>query len=486
MANVRHRPRRVGGSGVALRGVDGSSLAWLWAAGISVVLAACASSKLVKEPGHDVAAGDSDGYAAVVANDIHAFDRPVAGLSATQLEEFRAGHTLFIENWVPAPAAGDFDGLGPLLNARACSECHLRAGRGRPSSGAGDASLGLLLRVGLQNGTAPDLPHPRYGQQLQDRRVAGVMREVAIEVREELRTVRLPDGTEVQLSMPSYNLTNWAYGELQREGEVATLGARLAPALIGLGLLESVSASTVRAWADPDDDNGDGISGRAAAIVGPSGMVQLGRFGWKATHGTLRSQIAAAFSEDIGITSHLFPNENLSDVQRATMLVSSGGSPEISDRELDLVTRYVQLLAAPGRRSSQDPLVQRGERLFGQIGCDGCHRPRLAIGESASASRRHPSIAAYTDLLLHDLGPDLADGKRDGDAEPSEWRTPPLWGLGLAKVVNGNTRLLHDGRARDVTEAILWHGGEARRSNRAFQALSADDREAVLAFLRSL
>ena len=213
----------------------------------------------------------------------------------------------------------------------------------------------------------------------------------------------------------------------------------------------------------------------------------LGRLGWKAGQPTIRLQTANAFHADIGITSTLFPQQNCPPAQSACLQAPGGGSPELPDERLAKIDFYVRTLAVPAMRNVEDSAVRRGAQAFIQAGCDSCHTPRHVTAEDyPTPPLRGQAIFPYTDVLLHDMGADLADNRPDGLASGSEWRTPPLWGLGLVETVSGHTRFLHDGRARSIEEAIMWHRGEGRASRDAFKGLSAEERTDLIEFLRSL
>lgn len=415
-----------------------------------------------------------------------AFGFPAPGLTGVERRAFAVGNSFFRQNWVEAPSStAARDGLGPLFNARSCSACHAKDGRSRPPEAGEPNREGLLVRIGVRAPGAPDAPHPVYGTQVQDGAVLGVQPEASVDLRWEPSAGEYGDGTPFELVAPRYALEDLAYGPL---GEDAVLGGRTAPQLVGLGLLEAVPDAAILAHADPDDRDGDGISGRVhwlpAAGEGPP---RVGRFGWKATRPDVLSQTASAFVEDLGITSRVFPREALTGPQGESVRSTSGGSPEITDASLDRVVFYVRALAVPAARDPERPDVVRGRALFGSMGCGACHVPALSTGEAAfHPSYERQSIAPYTDLLLHDMGTGLADAKRDGDAAPEEWRTPPLWGVGLVPVVNGHSRYLHDGRARNLAEAVLWHGGEARAARERFRRATREERDALLAFVASL
>ena len=425
-----------------------------------------------------------------VFNDGHdAFSLPMATLSRERRREFVVGNAFFNENWVAAPASTEArDGLGPLFHARSCSGCHTKDGRGAPPVNPDDILTGLLVRLSIP-GAGPHgepLPHPIYGNQLAPRALPGTEPEAVASIVWESSTFSYPDNSSVALRKPRLSLSNWHDGP---PGPDLLTSLRLAPAIHGSGLLEAIPASALESLADPDDSNADGISGRLNKVWNPdTNSLSPGRFGWKANQPSLRAQTAAAFLGDIGLTSPTAPTEALSPPQLLRFASSpSGGSPEVSARIFDRVLLYVQTLAVPARRQLDNLVVQRGEALFKSLNCSACHLPDISTDDAHQVPElRNQSIHPYSDLLLHDMGPDLADGRPDWAASGLEWRTPPLWGLGLNKAVNGNTFYLHDGRARSPEEAILWHGGEGSASRDAFSRLPAPDRAALLAFLDSL
>ena len=326
---------------------------------------------------------------------------------------------------------------------------------------------------------------PTYGGQLQDRSILGVPAEGQIVITYEEAPGRYPDGTPYSLRQPVYSIEDLEFGPLHPSVQTSP---RIAPAIIGMGLLEAISEARILALADPDDANGDGISGRPNFVWDVRRvMLALGRFGWKANQPTVEQQAAGAFLGDIGITSSLFPDENCPSSQGECLRVPNGGAPEIPDSRLEKVTLYAQTLAVPAMRDPEDSEVKQGARLFVQSQCSVCHTPRHETGDTHPvAPLREQVIFPYTDLLLHDMGPGLADNRPDGQASGTEWRTPPLWGIGLVETVNGHTMFLHDGRARSIEEAILWHGGEAEGARRRFMGLAAQERKALIRFLMSL
>lgn len=396
------------------------------------------------------------------------------------------GNNFFNDNWVTAPASTTArDGLGPLFNAQSCSSCHFRDGRAQPPAGPDDPERGLLVRLGLVGDDGEVVPtHPTYGDQLQDRAIDGVPVEGSIVITTTERTGTYDDGTPYTLLEPHYEVVD---AEGRPFPDDVAVSPRIAPAMFGVGLLEGVPAGAIVAAADPDDADGDGISGRAPMLVdAETGELVLGRFGWKASQATLDDQNASAFRADIGVTTTLRPEQPCTDAQPECRAAPDGGEPEVPDERLGRVTFYTRTLAVPARRDVGATETDRGEEVFRRIACSSCHSPTLETGPSEVEALSEQTIRPWTDMLLHDMGPDLADRRPEGDAEGAEWRTPPLWGLGLLETVNGHTRLLHDGRARSIEEAILWHGGEAEATRDRFLALDAADRRALLAFLESL
>ena len=440
--------------------------------------AACAGEIL---PEVDAALGGETTRTDITRN---AFSLPAPSLSNTERRTFEVGDSFFTQNWVSAPASTEGrDGLGPTFNAFACSSCHLHDGRGAPPDEPDN--LGLLLRLSIP-GAGPlegPRPHPNYGGQLQVRSLPGVPPEGRMELSYEYIEGAYGDGEPFELRRPHYSIAEPAFGPL---GDDLLMSPRLAPQIVGMGLLEAVPAAVIRSAADPGDSDSDGVSGRANEVTGTDGEITLGRFGWKAGRATVEQQVAAAFAGDIGITSPLFPAENCPGVQTACRDAPDGGTPELTPSRLASVTLYARTLAVPALRDPDDKQVRRGFALFAEFGCASCHLPTLETGPSDIEALAYQVIHPYTDLLVHDMGPGLADGRPEFGADGREWRTPPLWGLGLIEAVNGRRFLLHDGRARTPAEAILWHGGEAEDAMEAFRDASAEERADLLRFLESL
>jgi CxxC motif-containing protein (DUF1111 family) len=463
------------------------------AAAVALLLIACAPGNDASAPATPAtgpAVSDADlarsGGAVTVDDDSgDAFNRSAPALSVGDRRAFVVGNNFFNDNWVTAPASTDGrDGLGPLFNAQSCSSCHFKDGRAQPPTGGGRPELGLLLRLSVPGPDGRPQPAPVYGDQLQDRSVNGVPAEGTIVITTEDRPGRFADGTPYTLARPSYSIGDPAYGPLPPDLMVSP---RIASPVFGAGLLEAVPEAAVVAAADPDDGDGDGISGRPNRVPDArTGQPALGRFGWKANIATVEAQVASAFHADIGIGSTVRPGDPCSAEQEACRRAPNGGAPEVDDDKLGRVVFYNRTLAVPARRGVADPERRAGADRFARLGCTACHTAEVRTGTSDIAALSNQTIRPYTDLLVHDMGEGLADGRPDALADGREWRTAPLWGIGLTRTVNRHTRFLHDGRARSLEEAVLWHGGEAEGAQRRYLALSADERRSVLAFLESL
>ena len=427
------------------------------------------------------------GETTALAHTRNAFSLSARNLTNLERRTFELGDSFFNRNWVTAPASTDArDGLGPTFNAQACSSCHPRDGRGRPPENAADPTRGLLLRLSISGTDAHGGPRPvpGYGGQLQDRAIQQVPPEGTIRITYAEITGAYGDGQPFTLRSPQYSVQDLAFGPWP---DGVMLSPRVAPAVFGAGLLEAIPENAILAQADPEDADGDGVSGRANWVWDRrQGATVLGRFGWKANQPSVEQQVAGAFLADIGITSTLFPAQNCPEPQVDCQAAPNGGAPELTDDRLNKVTFYNRTLAVPAMRNLDDPPVAAGAELFRSGGCAVCHTPSYVTGESDIPALSRQTIYPYTDLLLHDMGDGLADHRPDFRADGREWRTPPLWGLGLIETVNGHTRLLHDGRARNLAEAILWHGGEAAASRESFRILDREEREALIAFLNSL
>lgn len=418
----------------------------------------------------------------------NAFGHEMPGINGDEELLFFVGNSFFRQNWVSAPASTSArDGVGPLLNARSCSSCHFKDGRGKPFLANNEEAKGFLIRLSVPGTNAHGGPvdDPVYGGQFNDLAISEVHEEGDVEVSFEYISGEYDDGTPYTLRKPVYTLTNLNYGPLD---DNVMMSPRIGQQMIGLGLLEAIDEADMLSYADEFDADGDGISGRPNYVWDiASQSTQIGRFGWKANQPNLLQQVAGAFQGDLGIKSYLFPSENHTDAQSECQDLPDGGSVEIDEDDLYKVYVYSASLAVPARRSVKNERVLAGESLFRSMDCAKCHLPNLETGNNHALSYLNGQyIQAFTDLLLHDMGEGLADSRPDYLASGREWRTQPLWGLGLINAVNGHTFLLHDGRARTIEEAILWHGGEAENAQAQFKALSKLERENLLMYLNSL
>ena len=419
----------------------------------------------------------------------NAFGVQGKNMSAEEDGYFVTGNAFFRGNWVTAPASvQSLDGLGPVFNAISCGSCHFKDGRAQPPAFPEAPLNGLLFRLSIPLDAAHGelAGDPVYGGQLQDKAILGVQPEAKVRVTYMEQSGTYSDGTTYSLRQPVYEFYDLKYGDF---APGMLYSPRIAPQMPGLGLLEIVPESQILEWSDPGDTNGDGISGKPNYVWNTARQQsELGRFGWKANQPDLLQQTAKAFNGDIGITTNLFPEDHLTAFQQMQYPgIPNGGAPEISDELLRKVVSYCQTLSVPARRDWDNRQVLRGKLLFSEIKCAACHRPSMSTGVGGTiAALQNQTIRPYTDLLLHDMGPALADNRPDGLATGTEWRTPPLWGIGMIRTVNGHTSLLHDGRARNLEEAVLWHGGEAEKAREDFKKLPVEDREALLRFLESL
>lgn len=435
----------------------------------------------------------------------NAFSKQMKNISFEERMDFAIGNGFFKRIWVSSPASTKAsDGLGPLFNSRSCQRCHLKDGRGHPPefNFPEDDAVSMVLHLSipprndeeismLNNLTLKAIPDPIYGSQLSDFSIQGIPAEGNLHIIYEEQEVKFKDGEVVYLRKPNYSIKNLQFGDLHEEIQ---LSARVAQPMFGLGLLESISEDDIRKNADPNDENQDGISGKANLVLNYQTIsIDLGRFGWKATNPTIYQQSAEAANQDMGLSNSLFHNpDNCTDLQEQCKKMPNGNTEmhnnfELSNEQLDLMVFYAKHLAVPGRREHDDFEVLKGKEIFFNSGCNSCHVQKFTTqnipGDKALSNQL---IWPFTDLLLHDMGEGLADNNKEFLAEGNEWRTPPLWGLGMTKKVNKHTFLLHDGRARNIMEAILWHGGEAEHSKNIILSLNKKDRDYLIKFLESL
>ncbi len=419
------------------------------------------------------------------------------GLSAA----FDRGDGFFERPLQPALPPGfssDNDGLGPHFNNTFCEGCHAADGRGKPPENEFEPIMEGFVRVSIP-GKGPhgvSLSPPNYGHQLSDKAIAGVKPEAHVRVKwVEAENGTLNGGERYSLRKPEFIIKDLAYGPLP---ENTMYEMRLGPQVFGLGLLEAIKEDDLLAWSDPEDKDGDGISGRTNTVwdLERGGNV-IGRFGWKSNSFDVRQQSAEAAFFDLGLDNPIFfyrhdeqnnthkSRQNCEPEQADCLAAQQSDDFEMSPAQLTDVTTYLQTLAVVYRRDVNDPVALKGEALFAEAGCIGCHKTNITTGVTEIARLENQLIHPYTDLLLHDMGEGLK-GRPDFDATPTEWRTQPLWGIGKIEMVNGHTNFLHDGRARNIQEAILWHGGEAETAKQKYMRYTVTDRGAVLKFLNSL
>ncbi|MGR5131543.1 di-heme oxidoreductase family protein [Vibrio alfacsensis] len=437
----------------------------------------------------------SGGKTSVKKEGSNAYSIPAANLPLNKRLDFSVGNSFFRNPWVQAPASTDGrDGLGPLFNTNGCQNCHIKDGRGHPPEKEDLHAVSMLVRLSIPAMTLEQkkayikdgsIIEPTYGGQLQDFALQDQVPEGQIDITYTDVFVQFKDGTMVTLRKPRLKITDLGYGEMHPDTQFSV---RVAPPMIGLGLLESIPDETLLAWADEQDLNNDGISGKVNQVWDiEKGDFSVGRFGWKAGQPTLMQQNAAAFNGDVGLTSHLFPNENCTSKQTICNDMPNGGEPEVSQNILEFVEFYSQHLAVPIRRNVNEPAVQLGQKIFVEAGCESCHKTGVKTAKRPGLSALSEQlIHPYTDMLLHDMGEGLADHRPEYLANGREWRTAPLWGIGYTEEVNDHTYFLHDGRARNLMEALLWHGGEAETAKQNILVLNKKERDALIEFLNSL
>ncbi|EJM29030.1 di-heme oxidoreductase family protein [Pseudomonas sp. GM25] len=440
----------------------------------------------------------SGGAATVRKSDQNAFSLPSANLPPSRRVDFSVGNSFFRSPWVIAPSTTTArDGLGPLFNTNACQNCHIKDGRGHPPTPDAANAVSMLVRLSIPDSPAYAkvieqvgvVPEPVYGGQFQDMAVPGVAPEGKVRVDYTPVPVRFKDGTEVELRKPVLQITQLGYGPMHPD---TRFSARVAPPMIGLGLLEAIPEEAILANAAAQAKENNGINGRPNRVWDDEQQkTVMGRFGWKAGQPNLNQQNVHAFSGDMGLTTSLRPFDDCTNAQTACKQAPNGngpdGGPEVSDNILRLVLFYSRNLAVPARRGVNDAQVLAGKNLFFQAGCQSCHTPKYTTAANAAEPElANQVIRPYSDLLLHDMGEGLADNRTEFQASGRDWRTPPLWGIGLTQAVSGHTQFLHDGRARNLLEAVLWHGGEAKAAQQQVLSFNAEQRAALLAFLNSL
>lgn len=436
--------------------------------------------------------------------DAKAYSHPNKPMTLEERQDFQLGFSIFKKLWVSSPASTKAsDGLGPLYNARSCLRCHPRNGRGHAPGVGEDDTRTFLMRLSVPPVTQEErarlaskelksLPEPTYGGQLQDRALPGLPAEAKIHVAYEHFELELADGTKVPMRKPDFSLSDFGYDSPRAD---MLTSPRIATAMIGLGLIDAIHDSDFKRNADPDDKDGDGISGRINYVMDKrAGKLRPGRFGWKASEPTVYQQSSHAAVGDIGLSVPILPSHvgDCTEKQTICHQFPHGGQANLGGLEvphvpMDLMAFYSANIAVPQRRNTDDAKVLAGKKEFYDAGCAACHLPKFVTSREAEFEQhRFQLIWPYSDFLLHDMGPELADGRPVGDASGSEWRTAPLWGIGLAQTVAPEAGFLHDGRARTLLEAVLWHGGEAEASKTKVMEMESAARDALLAFLNSL
>jgi CxxC motif-containing protein (DUF1111 family) len=422
------------------------------------------------------------GETSISGSFIKIFQQPAANLSTTELDAHREADKAFGDIFVTAPNFIN-GGLGPVFNQNSCENCHVSNGRSPFPTDANDLR-GFLMRISIEGSGVHGEPLavPNFGGQLQTKAIFGKPAEAKLTWQEVAEIKTFIDGEQIKLTKPVFTIVN-PYLAMPNN---ILMSPRIAPAVIGLGLLEAIKESDILGLADPNDVDKDGISGKANRVWDfQKQAFSMGKFGWKAGQPTLLQQTAEAYNQDMGITNPYFKKESSYGQLQSDTLKDD---PEIDEMTLKTATFYTQSLAIPQRRNTTDLSVINGKKLFLQIKCGSCHNPKFITGQHPEyAFLSNQTIYPYTDLLLHDMGEGLADNRHDYEANGKEWRTPPLWAIGLTKTVGGQyANFLHDGRAKTLQEAIMWHGGEAENSKEAFRKLSKTERENIIKFLESL
>jgi CxxC motif-containing protein (DUF1111 family) len=464
---------------------------------VSASIAACAFAAQPAPENSAVSAEASAGSFTVRRFDREAYLQPVPGLDRNLLFAFNRGRRHFDKGWASISSL-DFEwGLGPTFIARSCAECHTLGGRGRPPAGPNEQLVSLLVRLSVpgENEFGGPRPHPNYGDQFQNFGLNGpfpdfayhtapVPPEAELYLDWEVRSVAFADGEQAELRKPRLRIEKLAYGPL---GEGTMMSLRIAQPLQGLGLLEAVPEEALLEIAR--QQKARGFNGRPNYVRDDvNRRTALGRFGWKANQPSIRQQIAAAALGDMGLTSRLYREQNCPPVQHLCTIQTPGNDPELVISDWDELEFWTRALAVPARRNVADAQVRRGAQLFAEAQCGVCHVDTLHTSDKTPGfpQAAKQAIHAYTDLLLHDMGEELADDRPDFKAGGRDWRTAPLWGVGLSETVNGSGALLHDGRARNLPEAILWHAGEAQAAREAFRNMPRPDRDALVKFLQSI
>ena len=423
----------------------------------------------------------SGGETTVFLTSSNSFSTPSTNMFGLDLDNHLAGDPEFEAAFVSAPSLIN-QGVGPIFSNNSCISCHAKDGRSAFPNNLNSFS-GFLVRTSIPGTNANGGPKsvPGFGTQIQNQAIFGYQPEAKIQVSFSNLQETFADGTQVTLKKPVYSFFN-TYIPMPAD---AMFSPRLATPVFGLGLLEAISDSDLLLNQDINDTNNDGISGKANYVFDLiSGMPKIGKFGWKANTATIKEQCAAAYNNDMGITNYILSQET--GYGQTNGSDGLGDDPELDNDVLDKIIVYCQTLGVPASRNFNNVNVRKGAKIFDEIQCASCHIPKQKSGFSAIASNSNQIFFPYSDLLLHDMGSELADNRPDYLASGTEWKTRPLWGIGLTQVVNGHTNFLHDGRAKNVEEAILWHGGEALKAKNKYKQLPVEKRNQLLEFINSL
>ena len=423
-------------------------------------------------------------------------------LSSRNLEEhmrinFLVGNALFERMWEDSSISKNIakDGLGPFFSARSCESCHINDGRGHIPITNKEDKISVVIQISQNiaqsNDYIKNIEDDIYGGQISEFAVKDVLKEADIIIDYKYSLEMYEDGRVVELRRPIIKIDNLNYGDFN---ESTIFSARIAQPMIGLGLIEHISDQSLLMNEDINDTNNDGVSGKANKVWDiENEKLAIGRFGWKAAQPSVYQQTADAFYHDMGLSNKLYSNPfNCTSKQVECAKAISGNSEEYDDLEvsndqLDLVTFYSSQLGVPARRSINAENVKKGKEIFFALNCNSCHVESFTTGDTGShANLNNQIIYPYSDFLLHDMGESLSDGVSEFFAQGSEWRTPPLWGIGLTSIVSDEYGYLHDGRARTIEEAILWHGGEANEIIQNYKKLKKSEVNQLLSFINSL
>jgi CxxC motif-containing protein (DUF1111 family) len=446
--------------------------------GLLLFIFSCEQDEFEIEVEQELAGGETT----IFSSGPDAYTFPLANLDDNGIAQHFLADGVFGQQFVSAPA-NQFGGIGPLFNQNSCEGCHIRNGRSTVPEFDGDSNSGLLLRISLSGTSANGaiIPVPGFGGQLQTKGVFGVQAEGKISKIEVSEIVEYIDGQSVVLTKPIYNITN-PYISIPQN---VLISPRMAPPVHGLGLLEAIREIDILQLEDEADANGDGISGRVNKVWDIlEEKIAIGRFGWKAEQPTAGQQAADAAHNDIGLTNFYFEEEHCEEQDNCSEGLQE--SFDIDRETTDLFAFYFQTLAVPARRNQTDPIIQKGKELFSKAKCNSCHKERFITGDHNIVALSNQVIFPYTDILLHDMGNGLGDNRPTFLANGQEWRTAPLWGIGLTQIVNERATFLHDGRAKTLEEAILWHGGEGEESRDLFMKFNSIERSELIAFVNSL